>query len=91
LSSRQGSAVVFAFAVACSFVCHPVRDLLLSLLLLSAAASRHITKEAPSTEAARASCEQRSGEIRFSTQSSPVACPFHHPNVARNYHLAATP
>jgi hypothetical protein len=33
LSSRQGSAVVFAFAVACSFICHPVRDLLLSSLL----------------------------------------------------------
>jgi hypothetical protein len=36
LSSRQGSAVVFAFAVACSFVCHPVRDLLLLLLFAAA-------------------------------------------------------
>jgi hypothetical protein len=48
----QGSGVAFAFAVACSFVCHPVRDLLLLLLLfLLLPLPPHTTKKATSTEA----------------------------------------
>jgi hypothetical protein len=35
--------------------------------------------------------EQRSGEIHFYPKPPPPTHSFHHPNVTRNYHLAATP
>src|SRR6266481_2992520 len=60
-----------ALAVACSFVCHPVRDLLLLLpLLLSLPSLSHTTKCHFDRSCSRL-CEQRSGEIRFSPKPSP--------------------
>jgi hypothetical protein len=62
----------FAVAVACSFVCHPVRDL---LLLFSLLLQRHPSSTRQKSHSDR-SCsqsprEQRSGEIRFYPNHQP--------------------
>jgi hypothetical protein len=83
-----------AVAVACSFVCHPVRDLLLSLLLPSPPS--HNKKNVISTEAAHrpnvSSAVEKSASLPIpsSNYNRPATHTFHHPNGATSYHLQVT-